>query len=138
MKRIILVFAMLTALAAVAQPPQNEYAFDNLRLSQTELRGSSRFQSMAGAFGALGGDISSLSQNPAGIGVYRSSDVSLTLSLDLNSAKTPSLTESNTRFNVNNVGYVGAVKFGDNNNFIAAIVVQQSFQPVSPTIWPIK
>ena len=117
MKRIILGFAMLTALAAVAQPPQNEYAFDNLRLSQTELRGSSRFQSMAGAFGALGGDISSLNQNPAGIGVYRSSDVSLTLSLDLNSAKTPSLTESNTRFNVNNVGYVGAVKFGDNNNF---------------------
>ena len=78
----------MTALAAVAQPPQNEYAFDNLRLSQTELRGTSRFQSMAGAFGALGGDLSSLTQNPAGIGVYRSSDVGLTLSLDINSTDT--------------------------------------------------
>ena len=117
MKGTILGFALMAALAAVAQPPQNEYAFDNLRLSQTELRGTSRFQSMAGAFGALGGDISSLNQNPAGIGVYRSSDVGITLSLDFNQAVTPSLTEKQTRFNVNNVGYVGAVKFGDNNNF---------------------
>ena len=30
-------------------------AFDVLQMSQTELRGTSRFQSMAGAFGALGG-----------------------------------------------------------------------------------
>ena len=35
-------------------------AFDVLQMSQTELRGTSRFQSMAGAFGALGGDISVL------------------------------------------------------------------------------
>lgn len=110
MKRIILSFALMTAVAAVAQPPQNEYAFDNLRLSQTELRGTSRFMSMAGAFGALGGDISTLNQNPAGIGVYRSSDLGLTLSLDLNSAKTASVTENQTKFNVNNFGYVGAIK----------------------------
>ena len=32
-------------------------AFDVLQMSQTELRGTSRFQSMAGAFGALGGDL---------------------------------------------------------------------------------
>ena len=30
--------------------------------------------SMGGAFTALGGDISTLSQNPAGIGVFRSSE----------------------------------------------------------------
>lgn len=110
MKRTILGFALTAALAAVAQPPQCEYAFDNLRLSQTELRGTSRFMSMAGAFGALGGDISSLNQNPAGIGVYRSSDIGLTLSLDLNSTKTASVTEDKTKFNVNTFGYVGALK----------------------------
>lgn len=110
MKRTMLGFALITALAAVAQPPQCDYAFDNLRLTQTELRGSSRFQSMAGAFGALGGDISTLNQNPAGIGVYRSSDVGITLSLDLNSSKSPSITENQTKFNLNNFGYVGAIK----------------------------
>lgn len=85
-------------------------SFDVLQMSQTELRGTSRFQSMAGAFGALGGDLSVLSQNPAGIGVYRSSDAGVTLSLDCNSTKAGNTTTNETKFNVNNVGYVGAIR----------------------------
>ncbi len=85
-------------------------AFDVLQMSQTELRGSSRFQSMAGAFGALGGDLSTLTQNPAGIGVYRSSDLGITLSLDFNSTKAGVDKINETKFNVNNVGYVGAIR----------------------------
>ena len=85
-------------------------AFDVLQMSQTELRGSSRFQSMAGAFGALGGDLSTLTQNPAGIGVYRSSDLGVTLSLDFNSTKAGVNKLNETKFNVNNVGYVGAIR----------------------------
>lgn len=79
-------------------------------MSQTELRGTSRFQSMAGAFGALGGDLSTLTQNPAGIGVYRNSDLGITLSLDFNSTKAGVNTLNETKFNVNNVGYVGAIR----------------------------
>ena len=85
-------------------------AFDVLQMSQTELRGTSRFQSMAGAFGALGGDLSTLTQNPAGIGVYRSSDLGITLSLDFNSTKAGVDKLNETKFNVNNVGYVGAIR----------------------------
>lgn len=85
-------------------------AFDVLQMSQTELRGTSRFQSMAGAFGALGGDLSTLTQNPAGIGVYRSSDLGVTLSLDFNSTKAGVNKLNETKFNVNNVGYVGAIR----------------------------
>ena len=110
MNRLFTGFALMAALAAVAQPPQCEYAFDNLRLSQTELRGTSRFMSMAGAFSALGGDISAIGLNPGGIGVYRSSDIGITLSLDINSAKTASITENQTKFNVNTFGYVGSLK----------------------------
>lgn len=47
-----------------------------------DLRGTARFMSMGGAFTALGGDISTLNQNPGGIGLYRSSDLSLTLDLE--------------------------------------------------------
>ncbi|HPT22138.1 MAG TPA: hypothetical protein PLR88_09355, partial [Bacteroidales bacterium] len=51
---------------------------DALRYSQVFYGGTARFMSMGGAFTALGGDISSLSQNPAGLGVYRSSEISVT------------------------------------------------------------
>lgn len=85
-------------------------AFDVLQMSQTELRGTSRFQSMAGAFGALGGDLSTLTQNPAGIGVYRSSDLGITMSVDFNSVKAGVDKMNETRFNINNVGYVGSIR----------------------------
>ncbi len=87
-----------------------QYAFDVLQLSQTELRGTSRFQSMAGAFGALGGDLSTLTQNPAGIGVYRNSDLGITMSVDFNSTKAGIDKLNETKFNVNNVGYIGAIR----------------------------
>ncbi|MDO4511875.1 MAG: hypothetical protein Q4B68_08680 [Bacteroidales bacterium] len=100
-------------------------AFDALQMSQTELRGTSRFQSMAGAFGALGGDISTLNQNPAGIGVYRSSDANVTVNIDMNSSKTPSVSESKTKFTAPSVGYVGAIKL--NNDVLQSLNIGFSF-----------
>lgn len=88
-------------------------AFDALQLSQTELRGTSRFMSMAGAYGALGGDLSTLNQNPAGIGVYRSSDLGLTLGLDFNQSKSAGISSDATKFNCNNFGYVGSMRLNN-------------------------
>ena len=51
---------------------------DALRYSEQIQSGSARFNSMAGAFTALGGDLSTLSQNPAGVAVYRSSEFTFT------------------------------------------------------------
>lgn len=55
---------------------QNEV--DALRYSQMVFSGTARYNSLSGAFGALGGDLSVTSVNPAGIGVYRSSEFSFT------------------------------------------------------------
>src|SRR5512137_1242887 len=57
---------------------------DALRYSQIFYTGTARFMSMGGAFTALGGDLSTLSQNPAGIGVFRSSEISLSPQLFYN------------------------------------------------------
>ena len=84
---------------------------DAYRLSQSDLNGSARSMSMGGAFGALGGDMSAMSHNPAGLGVYRSSEVQTTLSL--NSAKANATwtgINSNiqkTRTGFDNFSYVG-------------------------------
>ena len=70
-------FPLLCALYAASAGAQG--ALDLYTISQTDLRGSARFMSMAGAFGALGADLSTLNQNPGGIGVYRSSEVGMTM-----------------------------------------------------------
>lgn len=88
-------------------------AIDAYSLSQRDLRGTARFMSMAGAFGALGGDISTLNQNPAGIGVYRSSEVGVTVDFDIQSAKTSDYFKDNhTHVYCNNFGYVGVAFTG--------------------------
>ncbi len=48
---------------------------DVLRYSNESLQGTARFQGMSGAFGALGGDLSSLNVNPAGSAVFKGDKV---------------------------------------------------------------
>ena len=54
---------------------------DAYTLTTTELNGTARSMAMGGAFGALGGDVSVLSGNPAGLGIYRSSEITGTFDL---------------------------------------------------------
>ncbi|MCK0189362.1 outer membrane protein transport protein [Arenibacter sp. F20364] len=51
---------------------------DVLRLNAESSYGTARFQGLNGAFGALGGDLSSLNVNPAGSAVFNNSLLSLT------------------------------------------------------------
>jgi hypothetical protein len=53
--------------------------FDAIKLAQTDISGTARYMGMAGAFGALGGDVSAIKDNPAGLGIYRSSEITTTL-----------------------------------------------------------
>lgn len=50
---------------------------DVLRLSTENTQGTARFQAMSGAFGALGGDMSSLNINPAGSAVFNNSQFTI-------------------------------------------------------------
>ena len=92
---LIAVISMFTGILA-----QN--VDDALRYSQIFYGGTARFMSMGGAFTALGGDISSLSQNPAGIGVFRSSEVTVTPQLfHINTAAGFNGTTSDYLYNFN-------------------------------------
>lgn len=102
---LLAMLACGTTLLAGAQ-----YTFDALQYSSTDLRGTARYQSLAGSMGALGGDVSAIGDNPGGIGVYRSSDVSITAGLDFNSNKVTGMSDNMTRFNVLNIGYVGSMR----------------------------
>ena len=74
MKKILIAIgAMVLTTAALAQ----DYN-DVMRYSQTQYSGSARSVSMGSAFGALGGDFISASINPAGLGIFRSNEISFT------------------------------------------------------------
>lgn len=111
MKKIIIAgAALLIGTGAHAQS-----AIDAYRLSQPDLKGTARYMSMAGAFGALGGDLSVLSHNPGGIGVYRNSDVGFTLDLDMQNAESNpdnpmKIGIDQTKFLLNNIGFVWTLK----------------------------
>ncbi|MDE6832233.1 MAG: hypothetical protein K2J07_05840, partial [Muribaculaceae bacterium] len=106
MKKSIIIAALATAPAlASAQSAVSAY-----NIAGNDLRGTARFMSMAGAFSALGGDLSTLNQNPAGIGVYRSSEIGATL--DINMTSGPGNGSDKTHVYCNNFGYVGSTRLG--------------------------
>lgn len=87
---------------------------DALRYSLIDVGGTARTVGVGGGIGALGADFSVLSTNPAGLAVYRSSELTFTPTFFSNQADatltngTGNGTESDSRsnFNFNNVGIV--------------------------------
>ena len=56
---------------------------DALRYSSGRIEGTARSGAMGNAFGALGGDFTGAGINPAGLGIYRSSEFALTPSFGM-------------------------------------------------------
>lgn len=87
---------------------QNE--IDALRYSQQNIFGTAKFNSMGGSFGALGGDFTTLSYNPAGIALYQNSELSFTPSVSMVETKTSlngnNSTNNNFGSNLSNFGFV--------------------------------
>lgn len=106
---IALASVILLPLSAKAQ---NEV--DALRYSQVTGAATARALSLGGAGGSYGGDFSSLSINPAGIGIYRSSEIMFTPTLHVNTMNGSYLgsnsSDNNTRFGIGNLGGVFTTK----------------------------
>ena len=77
MKKII----VLLVLAMTSKSMQAQGITDALRYAQTNLNGTARFNAMGGAFGALGGDLSSINVNPAGSVIFANNQVGGTLNV---------------------------------------------------------
>ena len=98
MKKYLILLALgLTANIAQAQEIQ-----DAMRYSQDNLNGTARFRAMGGAFGALGGDLSSINVNPAGSAIFLNNQIGVTIS----------------NYNIkNNSNYFGTETTDKNNTF---------------------
>lgn len=100
-------FALLASLSltASAQDP-----FDALDLGAKDLAGTARYVSMGGALSALGGDVSVMHVNPAGIGLYKRNDFAVGVSLV--SVDQSVLYQNKSKLNFD---YIGAVFSYDND-----------------------
>jgi len=92
---------------------------DALRYSNYKISGTARSAAMGNAFGALGGDFSSLSINPAGVAVYRTGEFTFTPTVGKSSVDGTflgnTLNESKYNVGINNIGYVTTIPTGENS-----------------------
>ena len=96
-----MITCVLTALTASAQE-----TYENARLMETDLNGTARYVGMGGAMDALGADISTISTNPAGIGLFRHSMVSTSFGLVSQEDAQNFRTGSKTNASFDQIGFV--------------------------------
>ncbi len=106
MKRILtLTLAMLCIFVMFGQGADDAYMF-----SQTYYQGTAKAMGMGNALGAVGGDMTSVCINPAGMGIYRSNEFTTTLNLLDNYHSSTYYRTTNgankMRLSIPNVGYV--------------------------------
>lgn len=68
-------FLLLAASGLMSVPASAQETYQDTKLMENELNGTARYVGMGGAMEALGADISTIQSNPAGIGLFRKSQV---------------------------------------------------------------
>ncbi len=107
------IFIMLLVCAYASSQNIN----DVLRFANEELQGTPRYQAMGGAFGALGGDLSALNNNPAGSAIFNHGVFTVT-GTNYNRDNTANYFGSNRNVNFNEVdlNQIGGVLVFNNND----------------------
>ena len=110
-------FLAAMGLCLTLAPVTAQTVYDAAKIADKDLNGTARFVGMGGAMSALGGDISTIGTNPAGIGIYRSHDVMTSFSLssfgtDANYMGN-NLSTSKMKGSYDNLGFVLSTKIGN-------------------------
>ncbi|MEG1555177.1 MAG: hypothetical protein RR356_00415 [Bacteroidales bacterium] len=131
MKKILFI-GFLTVGILVSLTGQSDR--DAFRFSQTDWQGTARFMGAGGAFGAVGGDFSSLSVNPAGIGLYKKSEAVFTPMMvsvfnNRSSYNGSSVYTNHTNYSLSNVGFV--LSFPINNSLWKSIQFGYGYNRIS-------
>ncbi|MFN8321121.1 MAG: outer membrane protein transport protein [Chitinophagales bacterium] len=105
MKRVLLYLLFFITMVANGQ----SYADEALMFAQTSVSGTARSIGSAGAYGSVGADLGCVTINPAGLGLYRSSDFSLTPAIMLDRRNSDFLSNKDqggvNKFFINQAGF---------------------------------
>lgn len=116
-KLLMLCIGVLTTSYALAQEIG---VSDAIRYATENIKGTARFKGMSGAFGALGGDMSSVNINPAGSIIFNNSHASISLGVinkdDNINYFNGNNSSSDTNIDINQLGAVLIFKNRDENS----------------------
>ncbi len=113
--------SLILALVCLASSLYAQDEYDALLLGQTYHYGTARSLSLSGAMGSVGADYGAIGINPAGLALFRSSELSFTPTVLATTAESQytnsTTTRSDARFNFNQAGIVFAnAKKGNSYN----------------------
>lgn len=106
---IMMVFSILSI------PVLAQYEIDALRFSKLNPSGTARYTATGGAFSAIGDDFSAISNNPAGIGLFRSSQLTISPSLYIATSSSDfqgnNFDDERVNANLGNLGLVFKIRY---------------------------
>ena len=114
-------FFFLACVTLIAASMQAQETYEGAELATEDLNGTARYIGMGGAMEALGADISTISTNPAGIGMFRRSWIgaSAGATIQKGNSLNGSVYSDNGKTNAdfNQIGFVFAMQTGNESYF---------------------
>ena len=109
------IYYSIALMAFAALPISAQETYENTKLIDNDLNGTARYVGMGGAMEALGADLSTMSTNPAGIGLFRKSKAETSFGLvnQQDASKFSSLSKTNASFD--QAGFVYSLRNGRNS-----------------------
>ena len=105
-------YIVIAAMAFAAMPILAQETYENAKIAAEDLNGTARYVGMGGAMEALGADISTISTNPAGIGLFRKSTASVSFGL-VSQQDVEEFAEGNkTNLSFDQIGFVYSARSG--------------------------
>ena len=112
MKKIYLFAAVAMSAMQMQAQPATQDTYVGAALATEDLNGTARYVGMGGAMDALGAEISTMGSNPAGIGLFRRSQVSASLSVNIQENGMSFQDGSKTHVSFDQIGFVFSSQTG--------------------------
>jgi hypothetical protein len=104
--------SMMAAMMMVAMTSVAQETYENAKIVAEDLNGTARYVGMGGAMEALGADISTISTNPAGIGLFRRSNAEVSFGIVSQSGVNSAVGGDKTNVSFDQAGFVYSARMG--------------------------
>lgn len=118
---------ILSAVAMMAIMPMTaQETYENAKIVDNDLNGTARYVGMGGAMEALGADLSTISSNPAGLGLFRHSTLNASASVMFQSGAPSYANGSKSHASFDQLGFVYSMRTGQNSYLNLAVNYHKS------------